>query len=249
VVAATEAHAPTLVAALGEGVQTNEVGRSASLLGGFLEVARAGLPLHVLEVGASAGLNLLFDRYRYEAGEDAFGPADSPLRFVEPWVSRAPDLATPVEVAARRGCDAAPIDPSSPEGRLRLRSFVWPDQLDRLARLDAALSVVDRVGAPVVDRAGAAAWASAQLADPAPGVATVLTHSIVLQYLDPLERATLVAAIESAGARADDRAPLAWLRLEPGGDQAELRLTTWPGGHTRVLATSAYHGPPVLWRG
>jgi hypothetical protein len=249
VVAATEAHAPTLVAALGEGVQTNEVGRSASLLGGFLEVARAGLPLRVLEVGASAGLNLLFDRYRYEAGEDAFGPADSPLRFVEPWVSRAPDLATPVDVAARRGCDAAPIDPSSPEGRLRLRSFVWPDQLDRLARLDAALSVVDRVGAPVVDRAGAAAWASAQLADPAPGVATVLTHSIVLQYLDPLERATLVAAIESAGARADDRAPLAWLRLEPGGDQAELRLTTWPGGHTRVLATSAYHGPPVLWRG
>lgn len=249
VVATTEAHGPALVAALAEGVQTNEVGRSASMLGGFLDVARGALPLRVLEVGASAGLNLLFDRYRYEAGGAACGPADSPLRFAEPWVGRAPELDTPIDVVERRGCDVAPIDPSSAEGRLRLRSFVWPDQLERLARLDAALAVVDLVGAPTVDRGGAAAWTAAQLADRVPGVATVLAHSIVLQYLEPLERAALVDAIESAGARADAEAPVAWLRLEPGGDQAELRLTTWPGGRTRVLATSAYHGPPVLWRG
>jgi hypothetical protein len=248
VLEAVTAHAASLGAALGEGVQTNEVGRSAALVGGLLEVAAWGLPVRLLEVGASAGLNLLVDRYRYEAGDRGVGPADSPLRFVEPWAGVAPHLERRLEVAERRGCDLRPIDPADPAGRLRLRSFVWADQLERLARLDAALAVVDRVGAPTVDRASAAPWARRQLAEPAPGRATVLVHAIVAQYLDPAERGRLVAAIEAAGARADRTAPLAWLRLEPGGDQAELRLTAWPGGRTRLLATSAYHGPPVVWR-
>ena len=62
------------------------------------------------------------------------------------------------------------------------------------------------------------------------------------------EEAGLLDRLDAAGDAASPEAPLAWLRLEPGGDQAELRLTTWPGGATRVLATSAYHGPPVVWR-
>jgi hypothetical protein len=229
-------------------VQTNEVGRSAVLLGGFLEVARLGLPLRILEVGASAGLNLRFDRYRYEARRHGtWGPVDSPLRFVEPWSSGAPDLSLGVEVAERVGCDVAPIDPTDPVGQTRLRSFVWADQLDRLARLDAALEVAAEV--PVmVEVASAAEWVERRLASPVVGRATVVCHSIVLQYLATEERRALVDAIEAAGSDAAADAPLAWLRLEPGGDQADLRLTTWPGGATRLLATSAYHGPPVVWR-
>lgn len=232
---------------LAQGVQTNEVGRSAALLGGYLEVARLGLPLRVLEVGASAGLNLLFDRYRYlDSHGGSFGPASSALVFDRPWFASAPDLATPIEVVERRGSDVAPIDVASAEGRLRLRSFVWGDQLDRLARLDAALAVA-AADPPVVDRAPAPAWLVDRLAERRPGCATVVSHSIMFQYLSDEGRRAMLAAIDAAGRAATDDAPFAWLRLEPGGDQAELRLTTWPGGTTHLLGRSSYHGPPVVW--
>lgn len=246
VLRAAEAWEAELAVHLSEGVQTNEVGRSASLLGGYLELARAGRPLRVLEVGASAGLNLLFDRYRYTDASGAFGPVDSPLVFTRPWFGGAPDLASPLVVAERRGCDTDPIDVTLEQGRQRLRSFVWADQLDRLARLDAALEVA-QVDPPAVDRADAAAWLDDQLEEPHADTCTVVAHSIMFQYLSEPGRAAMRASIEAAGARARPGAPLAWLRLEPGGDQAELRLTTWPGGTTNVLATSAYHGPPVVW--
>ena len=248
VVATVEAHADELAVRLTQGVQTNEVGRSAALLGGYLEIARQGLPLRVLEVGASAGLNLAFDRYRYVSRDQAFGPVDSPLRFDRPWFIDAPDLAIPMEVAERRGCDVAPIRVDTEAGRQRLRSFVWPDQLDRLARLDGALAAIQG-DAPVVDEATAPEWLAGQLAVERPGICTVVAHSIMFQYLSVAARAEMVSLIESAGERATAAAPVAWLRLEPGGDQAELRLTSWPGNESRVLATSSYHGPPVVWRG
>ena len=245
--AATE-HAPEIARGLTEGVQTNEVGRSAALLGGYLELARSGLPLRVLEVGSSAGLNLLFDRYRYVGATGSFGPIDSPLVFDHPWFAAEPVLSVPLVVAERRGCDVAPIDVTTTVGRQRLRSYVWPDQLDRLARLDAALAVAV-AQPPVVDREGAATWLRHQLAVAAPGRCTVVAHSIMFQYLSAAEREEMLGVIDAAGAAAASDAPVAWLRLEPGGDQAELRLTTWPGGITQVLATSSYHGPPVVWRG
>src|SRR5690606_4730161 len=133
---------------------------------------------------------------------------------------------------------------TDPDDALRLRSALWPDQGDRHARLAGALSVAAEV--PVaVDRADAVEWVADQLATPRPGVATVVTHSIVLQYLDPGRRARFVATVAEAGRRATVDAPLAWLRMEPGGDQASLRCTVWPGGEDRLLARSGYHGPPV----
>jgi hypothetical protein len=245
-VATVAEHHVELAAQLDRGVQSNEVGRCATLLGGFLELARGGRPLRVFEIGASAGLNLLFDRYRYLADGAAFGPPDSPLVFEHPWHGPAPDLAVPLEVAERRGCDLAPIDVATAAGRRRLRSFVWADQLERMARLDAALAVA-ATDPPTVDRADAPDWAAAQLATPVAGTCTVLTHAIAFQYLSVSGRAELLRAVEAAGERATDAAPFAWLRFEPGGDRAELRLTTWPGGSVRLLATSAYHGPPVAW--
>jgi hypothetical protein len=129
-----------------------------------------------------------------------------------------------------------------------LRSFVWPDQLDRLRRLEAALEVAARV--PVtVDRAAAADWLAVQLAAPRPGVATVVSHSIVMQYLSSEERERMLAVLRDAGARARRGAPLAWLRMESAGPVAEVRLTAWPGGRRQVLGTTNYHGPPVSWRG
>lgn len=245
-IATAEAHAEEIASQLTRGVQTNEVGRSAALVGGLLELAPLGLPLRLLEIGSSAGLNLNLDRYRYESGDAAIGPVDSPLVFRDPWFPVSPDLTAPLPVVERRGSDLSPIDATSEEGRLRLRSFVWPDQADRLARLDAALAVAAK-HPPVVDAEPAVRWVQRLLAEPAPGVTTVVVHSIVLQYLTGEDRTAFVAAVEAAGARAMPDAPVAWLRLEPGGDQAQLHLTTWPGGTTRLLATSSYHGPPVVW--
>ncbi len=230
-------------------VQTNEVGRSAALLFGFLTVARRwALPLRTLELGASAGLNSNWDRYRYEASELAWGP-DSLLRLadwrlIHPWHEKGANCPEAVEVASREACDAAPVDASSEEGRRTLLAYVWTDQLARVERLTAALEVA--AAHPVrVERAPAAAWAAARLAEPVAGVATVIFHSIFLWYLPEPERAELEATIAAAGMRASAAAPLAWLRLEGPGEMAELRLTTWPGGEERLLGRAGYHGDPV----
>jgi len=156
----------------------------------------------------------------------------------------APKLPASVEVAERRGCDANPIDATTPEGRLTLLSFVWPDQPERIARVEAALEVAN--DEPVsLERETASTWARRMLTEPAPSRATVIYHSIVSQYLSDEERATLFDGIREAGERATAEAPLAWLRMEPADDRANLELTTWPGGEDRLLARVGYHGTPV----
>ncbi|HEX7245992.1 MAG TPA: DUF2332 domain-containing protein [Solirubrobacterales bacterium] len=226
-------------------VQTNEVGRCAALLFGFLTVADGtGLPLRLLEVGASAGLNLRWDRFAYSADGFAWGDPDSPLRLEFELRGMAPELPASVEIVERSGCDANPIDASTEEGRLALRSFVWPDQPERIARMEAALEVAGRE--PVsLERETGSTWTRRMLAEVTPGQATVIYHSIVSQYLSDEERAALFDGIREAGERATAEAPLAWLRMEPADDRANLELTTWPGGEDRLLARVGYHGTPV----
>jgi hypothetical protein len=242
-------------------VQTNEVGRSAALLGGFLLIAReTGLPLALAEMGASAGLNLRWDRYRYESGGEAWGEADSPVRFSEPFVSGRPPLDVEVEVIDRRGCDLDPVDPVTVDGRLTLVSYMWPDQTERLERLRGALEVARQVPAQL-ERAEGTEWLEEALREPRQGVATVVFHSVVEMYLSPETQERLRAILASAGERAMPEAPLAWLRMEhlagskpePGGPTGigprNVHLTVWPGGEERALAAAAPHGPPVFWYG
>ena len=144
----------------------------------------------------------------------------------------------------------APVDPSDPDGRMTLLSFVWPDMLRRFELLDAACRVA--AATPVtVDEASADVWLAARLAEPAPGRATVVFHSVVLQYVEAEARGRLLDTVAAAGARADRSAPLAWLRLEPAGalgpSEFEVRLTTWPGGADRALAVTHPHGTWVRW--
>jgi hypothetical protein len=227
-------------------VQTNEVGRCAALLFGFAEVAaRTRLPLRLLEVGASAGLHLCWDRYRYRSAEFAWGEAASPVE-----VPFALDGGRPtrpparIDVRIRAGCDLAPLDPGSDEDRRTLLAYVWPDQRERVARLAAAASVAAAEGIEV-ERAGAAEWVEGQLQRSAPGTATVVFHSIVTQYLPDGELRSFEGALRAAGGAADGDGPLAWLRMEPDGDRAAVRLTTWPGGEERLIARAGYHGTPV----
>ena len=246
--AALRDHQDEVARRLTDGVQTNEVGRAAVLVGGYAAfTASTGLPLRVLEIGTSAGLNLRFDHFAYDTGRQVAGDPDSPVRFAGVWDGPAPDLPLRFDVVERRGCDRNPIDATTEEGRLTLLSFMWPDQLARIARLEAAIEVASRV--PVeLEQADAVEWTDSRLATSRPGVATVVAHSIVFQYMSSDRRRRFRATLEAAGQRATAAAPLAWLRMEPAGDRAELRLTTWPGGDEQLLATAGYHGNPIWWQ-
>jgi hypothetical protein len=230
-------------------VQTNEVGRSAGLLGGFLHVARlTGRPLATWEIGCSAGLNLRWHRWLYDAGAaGTWGDPDSPVRLGDRF-DPAPPLDVPVEVVERRGCDAQPLDLASAAHRETLLACTWPDQAERFAQLDAALGVA-AADSVATDRSPAAEWLERRLPERRPDVATVVFQSLVLQYLDDEQRTRVRAAIEAAAATATPRAPLAWLRMEPGGELAEVRLRVWPGGEDTLVALAGYHGRPVRWLG
>lgn len=225
--------------------QTNEVARSAMLLPGFLEVARlTGLPLALNEIGASAGLNLFFDRFRYAYGDEMWGDIGSPVHLAPQLRGEAPDLVGAVSVASRHGCDIRPVDIHDAEGRLRLKSYVWPDQQQRLARLDAAIDIAAS-GEFELRQDDAADFVAARLAARLPGRVFVLFHSIMWQYMPSETRESIARAIREAGASAGASAPVAWLRMEPveaGAPFATLSLITWPGGDTRDLARCDYHG-------
>jgi hypothetical protein len=228
-------------------VQTNEVGRAAALLGGFLHIfERSQRPLRLLELGASAGLNLRWDHFRYVASPRwAWGSPRSPVRFEGVFIGDLPYRGA-CQVVERLGCDPTPIDPTTRKGELRLKSYIWADQLDRLDRLKAAISIARRVPA-TVDAAGAADWLDTRLDRLRQGATTVVFHTIVWQYLERASRDRVTRAIEMAGRKARRDRPLAWLRLEPAGEMAELRLTFWPGGDETLLVKSGYHGRPVMW--
>jgi hypothetical protein len=208
-------------AVLPECVQTNEVNRACGLLPGFVETAhRTGLPLRLLEIGASGGLNLRWDHFRFL------------------------DVPAGVRVVERRGCDLNPIDPALDSSGPALLCFVWPDQTERFQQLTDAIEIARRVPA-VVDREDAVTWLRAQLAKPLPGVATVVYHSVVMPYLTEEARENVRKIIEAAGERATAEAPVAWLSMEPGAEQAEIHLSVWPGGERRLIARAGFHGRKV----
>jgi hypothetical protein len=244
------AHRDAVRARLGANVQTNEVRRCTALLPGLLRVARrTGLPLRLREIGSSAGLNLLLDRYRYELGAHRWGADEAKLVLACAWDGPPPDLDAELRIASRLGCDVDPIDATREEDRLRLASFVWPDQLERLARLRAALEVA-RAEPPRIERTRAGTWVPRQLAARPTGEATVLVQSHVFWYLPEAERGQLVRDVAAAGATAGPRAPIAWLRLEGATPQeAEVRLWLWPPGEDVLLARADHHGAWVRWEG
>jgi len=230
--------------------QTNEVARSNAILGGCLVIAeKTKMPLELLEIGSSAGLNLAFDRYRYDLGGGRWGAADAPVLIVSRWEGDAPSLTTPLTIAARAGCDAKPIDPKSQSDRDRLLSYIWPDQFERLARIEAALALAAKSDVSV-ERADAAEWLEKRLTLPATtGRTRVIFHSAVWHYLTPGTKDRLKTMIRTAGASATADAPIAWLSVEPDrtDGSAAIRATIWPNGTTHHLGRSDHHGRWARW--
>lgn len=258
-------HAAELREALAIAPQTNEVGRSVALLVGLGDLAAATGTgrVRVLELGASAGLHQLLGRFRVTGEGWAWGPATSPVQLLDavqgpPETFRTlPSPAGPegiLEIVDARGCDLDPVDATSPEGRLRLTSFVWPFDLHRHERLAGALRLAAS-HPPAVDRASAAPWLAAQLAgDPDPDILTVVWHSITQLYWPASEIAAVAGALRAYG----QRHRVAEVSMEypldgAPGDQPEVRTELWRGDgappRSRRLGTAHDHGIPVRLAG
>ncbi|MER5867728.1 DUF2332 domain-containing protein [Kitasatospora sp. NPDC002040] len=232
--------------------QTNETGRANLLIAGLLHtLADAPQPVRLFELGASAGLNLLADRFRCEWSGGGLGPADSPVRLTDAWQGPPPfpvDRPLPaVEFTERRGCDLAPIDPRSAEGALALRAYVWADRPERAARLDGALALA-AVHPAEVEKIGAAEFL--RQVHPAEGTLTVVWHSIMRQYVPAAEWAQVEAELERLAAAATPTARFAHIAFEPsrapGSEQRRFVLTVRSGpGPEQVLAEAVPHGLPA----
>ena len=248
----TRDHDARLVRWLDGPPQTNEAGRSASIMAALLWLSqRLGPRFELLEIGASAGANTMIDRYAYDLGGTRVGPGNAPVLIHPDWRG-SPVPQGDVEIVALRGCDKAPIDLSDPDQALRLKSYCWPENTARMARLDAIIALA-REKRPDLTTADAADWVEQQLQLPqVPGVTRVLYHSIVWQYIPSEGRARIESAMAQAAARATPDRPLAWIMLETNRQtfRHELRVRFWPGGDEAQLLGEAHaHGAWVEWYG
>ncbi len=171
--------------------QTNEAARCATLLP-FL--AALPQPLALLEVGASAGLCLLPDRYSYRYDDGThLDPTDGPSPVVLP-CALGPGVAAPArvpQVAWRAGLDLAPVDVADDDACAWLETLVWPEHEDRRTRLRAALALARTDPPRVVE--GDLLTDLPALAAQAPDAATlVVLHSAVLAYVPPDARERFV---------------------------------------------------------
>ena len=238
--------------------QTNEVGRCAQFLPVMGIVGREVGRLAHVDVGTSAGLNLLLPRYRYDYRPGGVVGGDS--NVVLPCGTKGP-IPLPdsmPQVVRSIGLDRSPVDLSDPVEVRWLEACVWPDQADRFARLVAAIDLA-RDQPPDVRMGDAVDGLSALVHEAASAAHPVVTNSWVLNYLEPPRRAAYVAEMERLGASLD----LSWIIAEapdqttglpvPTTDPAEsitvLSLVTWRSGRRSVrrLATTHPHGYWIHW--
>jgi hypothetical protein len=228
--------------------QTNEVARCATLL-----PLLAGLPqpLALLEVGASAGLCLLLDRYRYDFGGQAVGPGDSPVVLHCEARGPTPVPATVPEVVWRAGLDLNPLDVADPDATRWLEALVWPGEGDRLARLDAALAVARR-HPPTVTRADMTEDLAAVARAAPPAATLVVFHSVALAYVKADRRKRFmdaVAGLEATWVANESLGVVPGVegRLGPGeADRHEGDLVLTCDG--APVAWTDHHGAWVEWR-
>ena len=238
-------HDDTLLPWLDGPPQTNEPGRSGALIVGLLEIARRhGPKIELLEIGSSAGLNLLIDRYAFDLGGVKLGPSNAPVTIAPEW--RGDPLApAAIDIVSVRGCDVHPLDATDPAVEARLAAYVWAETPARAERLRKAIAMQRAKPVDLV-QADAADWVEARLAEPQPaGVTRVLMHSVVWQYLPDDSATRIRAAMNAAGARATAEQPLGWVMMEPDRALAHqvIRVKSWPGhDEWSVLATAHAHG-------
>ncbi len=235
-------HADVLDQWLDNPPQTNEVRRAAVLIAtGRWLAGHYDLPIRMYELGASAGLNLMWDRFALTLPGGQIGPPDPVITLTPDWRGDLPAGKTPI-ILDRRGVDLMPMNARNPDDALRLISYLWADQPERLQRTRAVIDVLD---APV-DAGDAADWLEQQLQSVAPDHLTLIYHTIAWQYFPAETQARCRAAIETAA----QNGPIAHLSLEADerlDKGACLSLTLWPEGHKLTLGRADFHGRWVDW--
>ncbi|MCV3270467.1 DUF2332 domain-containing protein [Roseobacter sinensis] len=230
--------------------QTNEVRRSAALMAGAaVAAARVDMPVVLSELGASGGLNLMWDRYALVLGRGVVASSDPVLTLTPDWDGPMPPQRLP-HVTARAGVDLNPLNPADPADLLRLMAYLWPDQPERLELTRAAVAVMD---APLY-RADAIDWLEQRLVEAPEGHLHLIQHTVAWQYFPAEAQARGTALIEAMGARATPERPLAWLSMESDGDKtgavgAVLSLRLWPGDVHLTLGRADFHGRWIRWQG
>ncbi len=234
---------------LARSTQTNEAGRCATLLP---VLAALPQPLALLEVGASAGLCLYPDRYRYAFGEQApFGPAGGPL------LECTVDGPVPVpghvpQVVWRGGIDLNPLDAADPGDMRWLESLIWPEHTERVARLHAAAAIA-AADPPVLVRGDLNESLPALVAQVPAEATLVVFHTAVLAYLDPAGVDRFAAQLAALAAQ---RPGTVWLSNEAAHvvPQVARRLPDGvpPGRFVlavdgRPVAYTMGHGQGVEW--
>ncbi|MEM9577948.1 MAG: DUF2332 family protein [Pseudomonadota bacterium] len=230
--------------------QTNEVRRSAALLAAAAILRQhTDLPVWLSELGASGGLNLMWDQFAVDLPGARLGPHNPALTLKPDWEGPLPPLDLPT-VSDRAGVDLNPLDPTDPDDLLRLTAYLWPDQPERLALTKAAAAVAT---APVF-RGDAIDWLDHRLAEAPEGHVHLIQHTVAWQYFPSASQNRGRALIEAAGKQATSRRPLAWLAMESDGDTkgalgAALTLRFWPGNVTLNLGRADFHGRWIKWSG
>jgi hypothetical protein len=230
---------------------TNEVGRSGALNAAFRALAQdAGEPLHLIEVGPSAGLNLIWDRYRvrYRRGAEEFltDVPDVGLTLdLELRGDRLPPLGPAPKVASRIGLERNPVDLDNADDRDWLRALVWPDQVERFARLDAALAIYRGVR-PEIRSGDALALLPEALAQVPANQTACVYHSFVTYQFSQAMKAAFADILTVAGLRRP-----VWRLSFEGRAHNENRLTLrrYHDGvvDERILGRAHPHGAWLEW--
>ena len=244
---ALDRHESFLMSWIDRPPQTNEVRRSTGLIpAAHVLAARFGLPFVLSELGASGGLNLMFDRYALRAGGIQLGAEDPVLTLTPDWTGPVPDPVA-FRIADRRGVDLTPLNLLDPAEVTRLMSYLWPDQAERRRLTLRAIETIELS----IERGDAIDWLHTRLSAQRKGHVHVIFHTVAWQYFPADLQARGEALIAEAGAQATDEAPLARIAMEAddAGRGAGLTLQFWPGGQTEQLARIDFHGRWIDWTG
>jgi hypothetical protein len=222
--------------------QTNEVRRAAVILPALALLHDAfGLPVELLELGTSGGLNLRCDMFRLDLPNAFLGPADGAVVLSPDWSGLLPPHKLPI-IVRRAGVDLSPLDPEKSDERLRLLAYLWADQPERLALTSAAIDLA-RTNPAEISAGDAGEWLERQLSVPTEERLRVVLHTVSWQYFPLKTRTQAENAMRCAAG------PIARIAMEyDGGKGAGVTLTTWPDGAQREIARADFHGRWVEWK-